>query len=83
MRILFQATKGLTSNPVRTVLTTLGVVIGVAVVVIVLSAGEGFRSLINDQIDQFGSNAIYIETRVPPTTRSRARGAKVGQIKQL
>ncbi|MBL8032010.1 MAG: ABC transporter permease, partial [Candidatus Doudnabacteria bacterium] len=52
-RTLKQAIRGLTINPVRTMLTTLGIVIGIATVIIVLSAGEGFRSYINYQIDQF------------------------------
>lgn len=73
-RTLKQAIRGLTINPVRTALTTLGIVIGIATVIIVLSAGEGFRSYINYQIDQFGSNTIYIETKIPPTTKARAAG---------
>ncbi len=77
-RIFTQALRGLTSNPVRTMLTTLGIVIGIATVIIVLSAGEGFRSFINFQIDQFGSNAIYVETRIPPTTKTRAAGGSGG-----
>lgn len=65
------AIKQLFSNPVRTGLTTLGIVIGIATVVLVLSAGEGFRGLISAQMESFGANAIYIETRVPPTTKNR------------
>lgn len=67
--------KNLFSNPVRTGLTTLGIIIGIATVVLVLSAGEGFRSLINAQMEAFGSNAIYIETRVPPTTKNKGSAA--------
>lgn len=70
-----QSVKALFSNPVRTGLTTLGIVIGIATVILVLSAGEGFRSLINAQMEAFGSNAIYIETRVPPTTKNRGSAA--------
>lgn len=66
-----QAYRGLTINPGRTALTTLGIIIGIATVIVVLSAGAGFRSFINYQIDQFGSNTIYTETRVPPTTKAR------------
>ncbi len=72
MTALKQAYRGLTINPARTALTTLGIVIGIATVIVVLSAGAGFRSFINFQIDQFGSNAIYIETKIPPTTKARA-----------
>lgn len=69
------AIKNLFSNPARTGLTTLGVVIGIATVILVLSAGESFRGFINTQVDQFGSNTLFIETRVPPTTRNRNAGA--------
>lgn len=66
------AITGLLANPVRTMLTTLGIVIGIAVIIIVLAAGEGFKGFIEAQVDAFGSNAIFVETRVPPTTKQRA-----------
>ncbi len=71
-KILQQATKALKANPVRTVLTTLGIVIGIATVILVLSAGEGFRSLIDSELAAWGTDTLFIETRVPPTTKNRA-----------
>lgn len=76
-KALKQAIRGLRANPVRTLLTTLGIVIGIATVIIVLSSGAGFRSFINFQVEQFGSNSIYIETKIPPTTKARASGGGV------
>ncbi len=73
-----QAFKGLRSSPSRTFLTILGIVIGIAVVIMVLSAGAGFKSYINAQIAQFGTNTVTIETQVPPTTKARANGSKGG-----
>lgn len=70
-----QSRKSLKSNPVRTVLTTLGIVIGIATVVLVLSAGNGFRSLIDSELKAWGTNTIFIETRVPPTTKNKANSA--------
>jgi putative ABC transport system permease protein len=70
-----QAIRGLIANPARTVLTTLGIVIGIATVILVLSAGAGFRSLIDAQVDTLGSNTLFIQTRVPPTTKNRAAGS--------
>jgi putative ABC transport system permease protein len=67
-----QSIRALSANPVRTVLTTLGIVIGIATVIMVLSAGAGFRSLINDEIKSLGSDTLFIKTRVPPTTKNRA-----------
>ena len=70
-----QAIKALTANPMRTVLTTLGIVIGISTVILVLSAGAGFRSLIDAEVATFGTNTLFIETRVPPTTKNRNAGA--------
>jgi len=67
-----QSIKALTANPIRTVLTTLGIVIGIATVIVVLSAGEGFRSLIDDQLSSWGTDTLFVETRVPPTTKNVA-----------
>ncbi len=67
-----QATRALKANPIRTVLTTLGIVIGIATVIMVLSAGAGFQSLISAQLSAWGTDTLFIETRVPPTTKNRA-----------
>lgn len=75
-----QAIKALFTNPARTGLTTLGIVIGVATVILVLSAGAGFRGLINKQIDEFGTNTVIIETRVPPTTKDRNSAAATSDL---
>lgn len=70
-----QSVKALQSNLGRTILTTLGIVIGIATVILVLSAGAGFRGLIDSQVDALGSNTLFVETRVPPTTKNRNAGA--------
>jgi len=70
-----QSIRALKSNPVRTVLTTLGIVIGIATVILVLSAGEGFRSLIDKELAAWGTDTLFVETRVPPTTKNRANGS--------
>lgn len=73
-----QSIKALRSNPGRTALTTLGIIIGIATVILVLSAGAGFRSLINSQVDQLGTNTLFVQTKLPPTTKARASGAGNG-----
>jgi putative ABC transport system permease protein len=67
-----QSVKALKANPVRTVLTTMGIVIGIATVILVLSAGAGFRSMIDSELAAWGTDTLFIETRVPPTTKNRA-----------
>lgn len=73
-----QSIKALRANPGRTILTMLGIVIGIGTVILVLSAGAGFRSLINAQIDTLGTNTLFIKTRVPPTTKNRAATTQAG-----
>jgi putative ABC transport system permease protein len=70
-----QSIRALKANPARTVLTTLGIVIGIATVIMVLSAGAGFRSLIDSELAAWGTDTLFVETRVPPTTKNRANSA--------
>ena len=55
-KVLKQSLKALSANKGRTALTMLGIVIGIGTVVLVLSAGAGFRSLIDAQLATLGSN---------------------------
>lgn len=67
-----QAIRGVKSNPSRTLLTTLGIMIGIGTVILVLSAGEGFKSYINSQIEIHGSNVVFVEVSVPASTKQRS-----------
>ena len=70
-----QAIRGIKSNPSRTLLTTLGIMIGIGTVILVLSAGEGFKSYVNAQVEVYGSNTMFVETSVPASTKARSNGA--------
>ena len=70
-----QAIRGIKSNPSRTILTTLGIMIGIGTVILVLSAGEGFKSYVNAQVEAYGTNTLIVETSVPASTKDRANGA--------
>lgn len=74
---LKQATKALLANKGRTLLTTLGITIGIATVILVLSAGAGFRALIDSQIATFGSNTLYVQTKVPSSSKALAANDNV------
>ncbi|MCK5060022.1 MAG: ABC transporter permease [Candidatus Pacebacteria bacterium] len=67
------------NNKVRTGLTVLGVVIGIASVIIVFSAGEGINSLILGQIESFGgSDMIETEIKVPSSKKGGASEMQSG-----
>lgn len=51
----------------RTALTALGIVIAIAAVIIVISTAQGVKGFLLGQFEQFGSNLIQVETRVPNT----------------
>src|SRR3989339_150260 len=53
------------ASKVRTALTILGIVIGIASVIIVYSAGEGIKKLLVNQIETFGTDVIQTEIKVP------------------
>lgn len=60
------AFSSLIANKTRTALTVLGVVIGIASVIIVYAAGEGINGLIMGQITSFGGNdVVQAEIQVP------------------
>jgi putative ABC transport system permease protein len=54
------ALQGLTVNKLRTFLTMLGVIIGVASVIALLSIGKGFERSFNRQIEGMGINVLWI-----------------------
>ncbi len=70
LNALKQSWQSLSANKMRTFLTTLGIMIGIATVILVLSAGAGFRTLINDQIASYGTNTLYLETKIPSKNKS-------------
>ncbi len=58
---LRSAFDALRTNPTRSVLTTLGVIIGVAAVIIVVAIGSGARELVVSRIKSLGSNLLIVE----------------------
>ncbi len=54
------ATAALTGNRVRTLLAMLGVIIGVAAVILLISVGSGVRDEITGQVEGLGSNLIFV-----------------------
>ena len=54
------ALASLTSNKLRSVLTMLGVIIGVGAVIAMLSLGSAFGQLIEGQITWLGTNVLYV-----------------------
>ena len=56
------ALDSLSANKLRSLLTMLGVIIGVAAVIGLLGIGNGFRASVEDDINAIGTNLIFIFT---------------------
>ncbi len=69
------ATQALKKSKLRTSLTILGVVIGIASVTMIISAGNSFKEIIYDMVDSFGPNYINAEVRVP-----QSGGGAISQV---
>jgi putative ABC transport system permease protein len=68
------AIDGLLANKLRSALTMLGVIIGVAAVIALMSIGEGAQAQVTEQINSIGTNVII----VVPTNRGRVGGSGEG-----
>ena len=60
---LRSAVDAIRGNALRSLLTMLGIVIGVAAVIIVVAIGSGARAVVVEQIQSLGSNLIVIDAR--------------------
>lgn len=57
---LRMAVRGVTANKLRSLLTMLGVLIGVAAVIILIAVGTGSSQAVESRIDQLGTNTLTV-----------------------
>jgi len=67
--------RSIRGNKTRTALTVLGIVIGIASVVIVYSAGEGISGLVYKQVESFGGTDL-IQTEIKAPTGKKGAAAE-------
>ena len=72
-QIFITSLRSLASNKARTFLTMLGIIIGVASVIIIIAVGAGAQSLVLGQIEGIGTNLISVtpgksDDNGPPTS---------------
>ena len=73
-RLVDIATKSILKNKMRTLLTMLGIIIGVGAVIVMVAVGQGAKSEIQRRIDNLGTNLIVI-TQGQSRDRGVSRGA--------
>ena len=62
MEILRSSLRGMTSNPMRSVLTLLGVLIGVGSVILLVGVGAGSAKAVSDQINSLGTTTLTVRS---------------------
>jgi putative ABC transport system permease protein len=75
IKLLGLARKALLRNKIRTSLTMLGIIIGVAAVITMVSIGEGSKQSIRSQLSSMGSNMITVR---PISNSTVGGGARLG-----
>ncbi len=78
MRTAHLGIKNLALHPLRSLLTVLGIFIGVASVIWLLAIGEGISAKAQQQIAELGANNIILTTSAPPPQQSSARPKAYG-----
>lgn len=73
--ILQETVAALTANKTRSLLTILGIVIGIASVIVVLAVGNGTKASIESRISSLGTNLLTIS----PGGNQRTAGASAGR----
>ena len=80
LAIIGEALRALRLNRLRTGLTMLGMIIGVAAVVLMLSIGQGAQTTVNQAIASMGSNLFIV---MPGATSSGAMRQSTGSVQTL
>lgn len=82
-KIISVAWRGLTRNKLRSLLTMLGIIIGVAAVIIMIAVSAGTEKTIEEQITGLGTNLIFIQsamTRMGPGAGAGGGFASAGGL---
>jgi putative ABC transport system permease protein len=72
------AVRGISANKLRSLLTTLGILIGVAAVIILLSVGTGSSAAVKARISALGTNTLTINRSASGNGRAGTTGGGFG-----
>jgi putative ABC transport system permease protein len=74
------ASKSLSSNKLRSMLTMLGIIIGVAAVIIMIAVSTGTESAIAEQINNLGANLVFVMSSFSQGGARGGMGASTGGL---
>lgn len=80
LQIFIEALRALNGNRLRSALTMLGVVIGIASVLLMLSVGDSVRAFIAKELSVLGSNQLIVQPGTPVDGGVRRRAGEVPNL---
>jgi len=80
IQILVESFRSMAANRLRTALTMLGIVIGIASVVLLLAIGDSMQRFIGKELQALGTNMLYVFPGGDRTTERRARSGAIQSI---
>src|SRR3989338_11575936 len=69
------ALQALRRNALRTFLSILGTAIGITSIVVIMSAGQSLKAILDSTLTMFGTNFIEVEIKVPNTSQTSSENA--------
>ncbi|WP_317201913.1 ABC transporter permease [Janthinobacterium sp.] len=60
LQVVVEAFRSMSANRLRTVLTMLGIIIGITSVVLLLALGDSMKTFIGKELEQLGTNMLFI-----------------------
>ncbi len=82
-RVFIETFNSLGANKLRTGLTILGIVIGVAAVIAMLSIGQGAQNSITSSINSIGSNILFVSAGSSARFIGGGGGNSARNVRQL
>ena len=80
-RLLTHSLRSIMRNRVRSLLTSLGIIIGVCSVIVMVAVGEGSQAQIARQISSMGTNLVIVMPPRGPNQANRITRADVARLK--
>ncbi len=80
LEVFKSAVQSLRINKLRSALTALGIIIGVAAIILLISIGSGLQNYISGQFEKLGTNSIFI---LPGKVRVGPQGGPPQSINKL
>ncbi|MCD2515739.1 ABC transporter permease [Massilia sp. G4R7] len=80
IQILIESFRSMAANRLRTALTMLGIIIGIASVVLLLAIGDSMQRFIGKELQALGTNMVYVFPGGDRTAAQRARTGSVASI---